>query len=205
VRRDENPRAFLLCAAVALPASAQTFVVLHSFDYYVDGARPSFGSLVQGTNGNLFGTTFYGPYNSVTGGQYGGAIFEMTPAGKVTTLYEFCAQQGCPDGSSPIMSLFQGSNGNFYGTAGTIFEMTPKGLFTKLYTFCSQPHCTDGSGPSPVVQGRNGNFYGTTGNGGANGIADGTVFEITPKGKLTTLYNFAHYRIALTAKNPSQV
>jgi len=38
------------------------------------------------------------------------------------------------------------------------------------------------------VQATNGNFYGTTEIGGADGY--GTVFKITPKGALTTLYSF---------------
>jgi uncharacterized repeat protein (TIGR03803 family) len=63
----------------------------------------------------------------------------MTPAGTLTTLYNFAYQE-----LSPI-SLIQGSDGNFYGTAeasvvnettgGTIFKITPAGVFTALYHF----------------------------------------------------------------------
>jgi uncharacterized repeat protein (TIGR03803 family) len=36
-----------------------------------------------------------------------------------------------------------------------------------------------------------GNFYGTASEGGSGGdYGNGTVFEITPSGTLTTLYNF---------------
>jgi hypothetical protein len=53
--------------------------------------------------------------------------------------------------------------------------------FTTLYSFDG----TDGQGPSSLVQGTDGNFYGTTSSGGANatcsdGLACGTIFEITP-------------------------
>jgi uncharacterized repeat protein (TIGR03803 family) len=93
--------------------------------------------------------------------------------------------------------LVQATNGNLYGTTytgganagGTVFKITPDGTLTTLYSFCSQSGCADGSGPyAPLVQATNGNLYGTTGNGGSNG--DGTVFKITPSGKLTNLYNF---------------
>ena len=75
--------------------------------------------------------------------------------------------------------------------AGTIFKITPTGTLTTLYSFCTQSGCADGDGENPIgglVQATNGDFYGTTFNGGAND--EGTVFEITPGGTLTTLYSF---------------
>ena len=46
-----------------------------------------------------------------------------------------------------------------------------------------------GSRPqASLIQGSDGNFYGTTNLGGAYNY--GTVFKITPKGKLTTLHSF---------------
>src|ERR1035437_8792514 len=56
--------------------------------------------------------------------------------------------------------------------------------FTQLLSFDS----TDGSDPAAaLIQATNGNFYGTTSyNGGC-----GTVFGMTPAGKLTTLYALA--------------
>jgi uncharacterized repeat protein (TIGR03803 family) len=60
---------------------------------------------------------------------------------------------------------------------------------TTLYSFCSQSGCTDGEYPKGgLVQATNGDFYGTTAAGGASG--SGTVFKITPSGKLTRLYSF---------------
>ncbi len=116
----------------------------------------------------------------------------------LTNLYAFCAQPGCPDGSLPLSSLVQASDGNFYGTTygggahgtgGTVFKITPSGTLTTLYSFCSRMSCTDGSGPSAgLVQASDGNFYGTTVNGGAYNL--GTIFQITPAGTLTTLHSF---------------
>jgi uncharacterized repeat protein (TIGR03803 family) len=162
-----------------------------------DGNDPG-ANLVQGANGNLYGTTEYG------GPHGGGTVFELTAAGKLTTLYTFCktvdTSGNCPDGRFPVAGLSQGTNGNFYGTTslggangdyGTVFEITPAGKFTTLYSFCPQAgSCPDGYSPSgSLVQATDGNLYGIAGVGGANG-SFGTVFELTLAGKLTTLHSF---------------
>jgi len=188
-----------LLFAVATPARSQgiersgapTFATLVSFNGS-DGAEPVSVSLVQGTDGNLYGTT-------LAGGAYKeGTVFRVTPTGKVTTLYSFCSKSGCADGASPYAGLVQAANGNFYGTTsgggangdGTVFEITPGGALTTLYSFCSQTGCTDGEFPyAGLVQGEDGNFYGTT-FGTFTATRYGTVFKITPGGKLTTLYSF---------------
>ncbi len=55
-----------------------------------------------------------------------------------------------------------------------------------LHTF-SGP---DGASPSgALIQGSDGNFYGTTETGGATN--NGTIFQLTPKGVLTTLFSFS--------------
>jgi uncharacterized repeat protein (TIGR03803 family) len=174
----------------AIAAPAQTFKTLQSFNS-TDGANP-YAGLVQATNGNLYGTT-YG------GGPVGaGTVFKMTPTGTLTTLYSFCSQSGCTDGLGVIAGLVQATNGNLYGTTindgangagGTIFKITPGGTLTTLYSFCSQSGCTDGATPpAGLIQATDGNFYGTTFTGGANN--DGTVFKITPSGRLATLHSF---------------
>jgi uncharacterized repeat protein (TIGR03803 family) len=69
-------------------------------------------------------------------------------------------------------------------------QLTAGDTFTTLYSFCSRPNCTDGAdAASEVIQASDGNFYGATYGGGA--VADGTVFELTPAGTLTTLNSFA--------------
>jgi uncharacterized repeat protein (TIGR03803 family) len=170
--------------------------------YYAPDGCGSVAPLVQGANGNFYGTTSRGGDAPWAGG---GTVFEITPGGKLTTLHSFCLQTEnnlCPDGEGPRGALILGSDGNFYGTTstlssgystdgGTVFKITPSGVLTTLYTFCSQNQggsCTDGNGPyAALVQGTDGNFYGTTTSGGIGG---GTVFKITPAGKLTTLYSF---------------
>jgi uncharacterized repeat protein (TIGR03803 family) len=59
---------------------------------------------------------------------------------------------------------------------------------TTLYSF----HGADGSNPyAGLMQASNGNLYGTTSAGGANG--DGTIFQITTGGTLTTMHNFNRF------------
>jgi len=162
-----------------------------------DGDFPV-GALIQGTDGNFYGTTSSG--GTSTNCDLGcGTVFMLTPTGTLTTLYNFCSLTNCTDGSQPFAgSLVYGLDGNFYGTTssggangnyGTVFMITPAGTLTTLYSFCSQTNCTDGYAPfSGLVLGTDGNFYGTTYYGGANGA--GTAFMITPNGALTTLYNY---------------
>ena len=167
-----------------------------------DGAGPLAG-VVQATNGNFYGTTYYG------GAVFGttcfqpagcGTVFEITTTGTLTTLYSFCTLSvGCPDGLFPRGGLIQAAGGNFYGTTllsscgafgcggGTVFKITPSGTLTTLYSFGSQSG--DGRDPAgALVQSTDGNLYGTTSGGGANNA--GTIFKITPTGTLTTLYSF---------------
>jgi uncharacterized repeat protein (TIGR03803 family) len=111
---------------------------------------------------------------------------KVTSSGVLTFLHFF----GGIDGATPMTAIVQGNDGNFYGTAGqTVFQMTPTGVMTTLYTF-SGP---DGAYPNALIKAANGNFYGTTYGGGANNTCNngcGTVFEISAKGNLTTLYSF---------------
>lgn len=158
-----------------------------------DGADPLAG-VAQANDGNFYGTTFLGGSG---GGVGNGTIFEVTPQGKLTTLYDFfCTPTDCSDGSGPQAVLVQAVNGNFYGTivSDKIFEVTPAGQFTTLYTFCSLPNCADGNNPyGALIQASNGIFYGTTQNGGGTAYCPedcGTVFEATSSGKVSTLYDF---------------
>jgi len=160
-----------------------TFTTLYVFSS--DGLFPS-GSLVQGSDGNFYGTTASG-----VGASTDGTIFKVTPGGTLTTLYSFSGT----DGASPDGNLVQGTDGNFHGTTyfgggsnkGTVFQITPGGTLTTLHSFSS----TDGASPlAGLVQASDGNFYGTTWAGGTDGY--GTVFEITPSGTLTTLHSFTN-------------
>lgn len=181
------------CGSVFRLTPQGTLTTLFTFNSPSQGAGPS--ALVQGADGNFYGTTLYGGAVACSPWVGCGTVFKITPAGKLTTLYNFCSQTACADGGYPT-GLVQGSDGSFYGTAqpvagraityGTVFKITAAGKLTTLHTFCSLPNCQDGYGPTgPLVQGSDGNFYGTTLSGGG-----GVVFKITPTGTLTTLYTF---------------
>ena len=198
------PRAFLiisaLCAA-SVAASAQTITPLVDFDG-TNGRRPAV-PLVQGTDGNFYGVTYFGgtPTSCIYSPGTGcGTFFKVTPSGELTVLYSFCAKAKCTDGANPS-SLIQASNGNFYGVTayggpysqggngyGTVFQITPSGVLTTVYAFCAQAGCPDGHLPSALLQGSNGNFYGVAASGANQ--SNGTVFTISPAGKFTTLYSF---------------
>jgi uncharacterized repeat protein (TIGR03803 family) len=145
---------------------------------------------------------------SSCGGGGGGATAPPPKPPSVTaeTLYSFGGTS--TDAMGPSGVLFQGSDGNFYGTTdrgglarcangattsdpfyigcGTVFKITPTGEETVLHLFAAAP--ADGAGPSVLIQGSDGNFYGTTAIGGANNA--GTVFRLTPGGVETILYSF---------------
>ena len=154
-----------------------------------DGAYP-FGGLTPGPNGTFYGMTYSGGANA------GGTVFEITASGTLTTLYSFCAQDGCADGKFPTGKLARAQDGSFYGTTpqggangyGTAFRITPAGAFTTLYSFCAASVCSDGGSPNGVILTGDGNLYGTTVNGGDNDA--GTVFRLTPAGAETALYSF---------------
>jgi uncharacterized repeat protein (TIGR03803 family) len=174
--------------------TAGVLTTLASFDG-ANGSQPAFGSLIQGTDGNFYGTTLLGGLYTSCGDSRGcGTIFRMTPAGKLISLYSFCAQPNCTDGDELFGGLVQDADGNLYGTTavggvsgyGTVFELTPTGKLRTLHSFDYE----DGAYPeAALIQGTDGNFYGTISSGGPK-FAGGTLFAITPAGTLTTLYNF---------------
>ena len=174
-----------------------TLTTLHIFFTPADGVGPV--GLVQHTNGHFYGMTSEGG-TSIGNGQCGGGcgvVFDLTPSGKLTTLWNFCLDpyDGCPDGATPLAALVQATNGDLYGTTenfggllnGTLFIITPSGALTPLYDFW---YATGAAPKGALVQATNGDLYGTTSYGGQGQNLNGTVFKITLSGKQTTLHNF---------------
>ena len=194
VKRSAIP---MLLAALCLSASGSrsvaqtegipgiTFPTLLSFNG-TDGNKP-FAAMVQGKNGNLYGTTYFG------GAKDDGEVFQISATGKLSTLHSFCSTSGCADGEYSYATPVQDADGNFYGTTylggskgdGTVFKMSPSGTLTTLHDFGG----SDGSQPlAGLAAGSDGNFYGTTNLGGSHN--SGSVFKITPTGQFTTLHSF---------------
>jgi uncharacterized repeat protein (TIGR03803 family) len=102
-----------------------------------DGAFTS-APLVQGSDGNFYGTTRYG------GSSGWGNVFRISPGGNLTNLYSFGAP---PSESLPLAGLIPGSDGYLYGTTGlggntnggaingrgSVFRMSPNGSLTNLH------------------------------------------------------------------------
>jgi uncharacterized repeat protein (TIGR03803 family) len=206
------------CGAVFKVSPEGNETVLYSFCAQAncaDGAQP-YAGVVFDQKGNLYGTAYSGGNNKnrVCHPAGCGVVFKLTPEGKETVLYRFCAKKNCTDGANPESGLVFDEEGNLYGTAvaggltnqtyclgtcGVVFKLTPEGKETVLHRFCAQSKCVDGLEPAAgLVFDQKGNLYGTTAYGGAynNRLCDpyiagcGVVFKLTPKGKETVLYSF---------------
>jgi len=135
-----------------------------------DGACVYFG-LVQGDDGNFYGTAGCGGAYATFPGDGGGTVFKITPDGTLTTLYSF---PDYPNVYSPG-ALVKGAGGNFFGLAmlggatnyGSIFQITPGGTLTTLHS---------GVLFGGLAQATNGILYGTDPGLGSDG--EGSVFSL---------------------------
>ncbi|MGO8672006.1 MAG: choice-of-anchor tandem repeat GloVer-containing protein, partial [Capsulimonadaceae bacterium] len=131
--RGDNGSNGLGAAFKITPSGSVT--ILHSFrDGSVtnDGANP-YAGLIQGSDGNFYGTTVDGgsTYGSGLFGNGDGTVIKMTPSGSVTILHSFGDGSVLNDGDNPYAGLIQASNGIFYGATkiggsagpGTVFDL----------------------------------------------------------------------------------
>ena len=176
-------------AVLVLPAfgtqAGVVFTNLHSFTGTNDGANP-YAGLVQGSDGNLYGTASSGGLNNL------GTLFKLGTNGALTRLYSFDGTSG----AAPYAALVQGADGDFYGTTyaggasdlGTIFQFTTNGTLTTLFSFTGTNNPYQGANPgAALVQASDGSFYGTAGYGGWTnasyyGHGYGSVFQLTSNG-----------------------
>jgi len=138
------------------------------------------GNLVEGPDGNFYGTTTHG------GALGSGSIFRVTPSGILTTLIS--------DQANPAAGLVVGNDGLLYGMSGgggpfgwgTLFSMTTGAILTNFAVLDG----TNGGNPQfGLALAGDGNFYGASAEGGANSL--GAVFRVTPGGLVTALASFA--------------
>lgn len=204
------------CGTVFKMTPSGVTTTLYSFGKSIsDGVTP-IASLVQASDGNLYGTTINGGANACTlsdGTHNCGTLFRTTLSGETTILYSF--GHSLSDAIAPQGALIQGTDGALYGTTpsggggscggyfgcGTVFRFSLAGEFSIVYAFALDSR-KDGDGPAPyLIQARDGNFYGETRSGGENlGDLEGTAFKLTPAGVLTTLVSFGPLNIK--ASNP---
>jgi uncharacterized repeat protein (TIGR03803 family) len=145
---------------------------------------PSSALLIQGSDGNFYGTTTSSADNDI------GIVFKLDSSWNYSVVYEFGA--GDPSGTS-IVGLVQATNGRLYGTtqaggsggSGTVFELDLSGNYSLLHEF----EASEGTYPQAgLIQGSDGGFYGTTVNGGSYG--NGTVYKLDAFGEVDFLYSF---------------
>jgi len=205
------------------PDASSGMTNLWQFGAPGDGIFPY--RLVQGSDGNFYGTTQYGGtgsncyFLSFSGC---GTVFQITPSGAYTTLHDFGVTNN--DGSLP-RGVIQGPGGVFYGTAdlggtsknclgicngtncftgcGTVFSITTAGGFSMLHEFSS----TDGSNPwADPVLGSDGNLYGAAQVGGmtseSGSFCCGSVYRISSQGAFSTLYPFCSLPDCADGDNP---
>jgi uncharacterized repeat protein (TIGR03803 family) len=169
--------------------------VLYSFLGGAKGSNPN-ASLIQGKDGNLYGSTSNGGTNGA------GTIFKITTKAKLTLLHTF----NFSDGTQPESALVQGTDSSFYGTTlqggsnndGVVYKITSSGKFTLLHSF-NPP--TDGTlSYAAMIQGTDGNFYGTTNAFG--GFLD-TIYKVTLQGVYSNVYQFdgTNSTIGISAAN----
>jgi len=169
------------CGTVFKMTPAGVVTIIHSFGAKGDGIAPQ-GTLVQGADGALYGTT-------PSGGAVGyasGIVFRITLAGKETVFYSFGPALTDGDGPSPFLIL--ASDGNFYGTTrsgganqctscGTVFRLTPAGAHTVLASFGPVNIAPNDPGAG-VTEGPDGALYGVTFSGPAGVSLGGNVFKL---------------------------
>ena len=191
-------------ALISYNIATGTETILHSFGSgATDGVSP-YASLLQASNGLLYGTTFWGGTNYLNyEEQDGGTIFSYDiSTGEENVLHSFGKY---PDGSLVDGSLIQGKDSLLYGVTplggafdtiyggnGTIFSYNmATGTETVLYSFGSGG-ANDGDEPQgALILVNDSLLYGLTTYGGK--YDEGTIFSYNiHTGNVIITYNFGN-------------
>jgi len=166
--------------------SRGTITTLHSFSACAsDGCYPA-SALVEGADGALYGTTYYG------GSAVIGNVFKISKSGTFSSIYSFtnCVSTGC----YPKTALTLGTDGTLYGTTyyggaiglGTVFKVSTAGAVLQVYAF---PNCSVACYPmDALTMGADGALYGASYYGGTYSL--GSIFKLTTSGTASALYSF---------------
>lgn len=172
------------CGSVFRATPSGVITILYNFTgtgAAASGCYP-YGSLVQASDGFLYGLTGDGGANN------NGTIFKISLAGTFTKLHDFGSEGRYGRGA-----LVQGTDNKLYGYAsdlgafggGTVFSITTSGAFTTVYDFSFS------NGAQPLgtpAAGSDGDLYGVTAQGGDFGY--GVVFRLKYDGTFAKLHDF---------------
>jgi len=171
-----------------------TFTLLAAFIFPAVGEHRGMwpqGALVEGDDGNLYGTTYRGGWSDY------GTVFRISKSGGLTTLVDF-NHDLIPLGTAPSCRLIKLAGGDFLGTTsaggtgmqGTVFRMTPTGTLTTLVDLSGRGRNNQGgpATPSGVTPGSDGYFYVATNGGGT--YNKGTITRCAADGSSTVLVSF---------------
>ncbi|MEQ1588289.1 MAG: choice-of-anchor tandem repeat GloVer-containing protein, partial [Cyclobacteriaceae bacterium] len=152
------------------------YTLLHTFNYDEEG--PLIGSLIQGSDGSLFGMTDAGGLSVI------GTIFKINPDGTGHTVLH-------SGGSMQTGSLIQGTDGSLFGMTsylGTIFKINTDGSgYVVLHSFASENGNYNNEGF--LIQLSDGSLCGITVGGGSSG--QGKIFKINMDGSnYRVIHNF---------------
>jgi uncharacterized repeat protein (TIGR03803 family) len=154
------------------------------FSFANDSGAGPYAGLIQGNDGQYYGTTQVGGANGF------GTVFKLTTAGSLTTLVSF----NSTNGAFPFARLAWVAPDSLYGTTysgglsnlGTVFRVATNGVLTSLVSFLGP----NGARPyGGLVLAADGNLYGNSAEGGQHGL--GTIYRLTTNGTLATLVSFA--------------
>ncbi len=176
--------------------------VVHSFGQgcnsrYCEAGYKPYGRLLE-VGSRLYGTTWSG------GAKNDGVVFSMSMTGQTKDLYSFIAEgpsgdsAGANGGLVDLGGVLYGTTyaGGYHTDQGTVFSVTSNGTGKVLHNFdadCGRR--VDGARPAAPLMDVNGTLYGTTTAGGKYGSTyycdgSGTVFSVTPSGRVKALYSF---------------
>lgn len=165
------------------------YTVLYTFPGASQGQYPAGNGVIVGSDGLLYGTTFYGGQNGK------GVVYQLNGGGQENVLYEFTLLT--PQGfGQPESGVVRDSKGNLYGGTftgqtdvgygyGVVYKLDPAGHVSVLHNFSDGD---DGAYPSGVILDSKGNLYGTGSAGGVSGA--GVIFKLDASGNETVLYSF---------------
>jgi uncharacterized delta-60 repeat protein len=159
--------------------------VLHSFTGAASGGALPIGSMIQASDGNLYGSVSTGFGNSHADV---GAVYKMTLAGAVTASYPF-GNSSAIESRTPSSGPIQATDGALYGTYfypvnnGGVFRMTTAGVLTFPAAF----QTIDSAEAGTLVQPADGNFFGTVRQAASQ---MGGIFKMTPAGTITRPHTF---------------